>query len=104
MMRDMGHATVGSRIRLRRQELGMTQEELAARIDVHPATVRAWELDRNFPSRHQGKLEAVLRIRLNGDPPEDPDERQLWALNLPASVRRQLVAAYRDIGRQQRTA
>ena len=98
MMLRMGHDDVGSRIRLRRQELRMTQAELAKRLGVHPATVRAWELNRNFPGRHQGALEAVLRIRLHGDPPEDPDERQLWSLNLPSSVRRELVAAYRAIG------
>lgn len=99
----MGNADVGTRIRLRRQELRMTQAQLAKRLGVHPATVRAWELNRNFPGRHQGALEAVLRIRLHGDPPEDPDERQLWALNLPPSVKRDLVAAYRSFG-SRRTA
>lgn len=99
MMCAMGHTDVGTRIRLRRQELGMTQAELAARIGVHPATIRAWELNKNYPTRHQGALEAILRIRLNGDPENtypDPDERQLWDLNLPASVRRDLVGFYRE--------
>lgn len=101
MMRAMDHGDVGSRIRLRRQELGWTQSELADRVDVHTATVRAWELNRNFPGRHQGRLEAVLRIRLDGSPWEDPEERKLWALNLPTSTKRELVAHYRMIGRRQ---
>ena len=93
MMRHMSNDDVGSRIRLRRQELRMTQAELAERLGVHPATVRSWELNRNFPERHQGALEALLRIRLHGDPPEDPEEQQLWSLNLPHRTRRVLVDA-----------
>jgi transcriptional regulator with XRE-family HTH domain len=105
MMRVMGHADVGTRIRLRRQELRMTQAELAERIGVHPATVRAWELNQNYPSRHQGALEAVLRMRLSGgQPEEDPDEQQLWALNLPPATIRKLVAAYRGEPASRRTA
>ena len=92
-MRHMSNDDVGSRIRLRRQELRMTQAQLAARLGVHPATVRSWELNRNFPERHQGALEALLRIRLHGDPPEDPEEQQLWALNLPSRTKRVLVDA-----------
>jgi len=58
---------VGARIRRRRQELGLTQEELAVLVGVSARAVIRWELGRNFPSRHQGRLEAVLGIRLNGD-------------------------------------
>ena len=57
---------VGARIRRRRQELGLTQEELGARVGVSARAVIRWEAGLNFPRRHQGRLEAVLGIRLDG--------------------------------------
>lgn len=77
---------VGERIRLRRQALGMTQEQLAARVGVSPSAVLGWEKDRYFPARKQGALEAVLGISLaarNGAQPvlpTDPRERELYDL------------------------
>ena len=77
---------VGARIRLRRQALGMTQDELAARVGVSSSAVLGWEKDRYFPARHQGAIEAVLGISLlaqNGTQPvlpTDPTERKLYDL------------------------
>ena len=98
-MRHMGHDDVGSRIRLRRQELRMTQEELAERLDVHTATVRAWELNRHYPTRHQGALEAELGIRLDGGEGDiDPTEQKLRTAGLPPATLKLLLAAYRGSG------
>lgn len=60
----------------------MTQAELAAEVGVHPATVTSWERG-TFPRRHQGKVESVLGISLDGDGEEqevytDPAELAIW--------------------------
>jgi transcriptional regulator with XRE-family HTH domain len=81
---------VGARIRRRRQELGLTQEELAAHVGVSARAVIRWEADRNFPTRHQGRLEAVLGIRLDGG---------RYAMSLPA-----LADAYRRETHHRRSA
>lgn len=94
---------VGDRIKRRRQELGMTQAELAARIGkgVHVSTVTNWEQGRHLPLRHQGALEAVLGISLDGPPDAepvytDPAEVELWSLtSFTADERRDMIAAYR---------
>jgi transcriptional regulator with XRE-family HTH domain len=91
--------TAATRIRLRRQQLGMTQAQLAAKVGVHVATVTSWEAG-TFPSRHQGKVEAVLGISLDGDE-LDPREEELRDLGadrggfLTASEVEHLVASYR---------
>lgn len=59
----------GRRIRLRRQALGMTQEEFAERVGVDPSSVISWEKQRHKPARWQGKIEAVLGISLSPDAP-----------------------------------
>lgn len=73
---------VGERIRLRRQQLGLRQKELAARVGVSPSAVLDWEKNRYFPSRHQGALEDVLGISLTANgtpaPPADPIEREMY--------------------------
>ena len=72
---------VGERIRLRRQQLGLRQEDLAARVGASPSAVLAWEKDRYFPKRHQGAVEEVLGISLTGSGGEpDPEEEALRAL------------------------
>jgi len=61
------YGTVGLRIKKRRQELGLSQEDLAARISgggVSKSTVQKWESGRHFPGRHLGSVEAVLGIVL----------------------------------------
>ncbi|HEY3375340.1 MAG TPA: helix-turn-helix transcriptional regulator [Candidatus Aquicultor sp.] len=42
--------SIGSRIRTRREGLGFTQKELAARVDVTDQLISLWELDRRSPS------------------------------------------------------
>ena len=43
----------GADMRRRREDLGLTQEELARLLDVHAQTVSKWE-------RQKGKLEKIL--------------------------------------------
>lgn len=57
----------GTRIRTRRQEMHLTQAELAARVGVDPSSVISWEKGRHFPKRWQGALEKVLGISLERD-------------------------------------
>ena len=71
-MRGMSPSLVpdfGRRIRLRRQVLGMTQQELADRVGVDASSVVSWEKQRHKPARWQGKIEAVLGISLSPDAP-----------------------------------
>lgn len=78
----------GRRIRLRRQALGMTQEDLAQRIGditgrrVDVSSVIAWEKQKHRPTRHQGAIEATLGISLSPDAPAiDPElQRRIDAL------------------------
>jgi transcriptional regulator with XRE-family HTH domain len=43
--------TLGDRIRVAREELGITQSELARRVNVRPQTVSQWESGAKSPSR-----------------------------------------------------
>lgn len=75
----------GDKIRTRRQELGWTQDQLAARVQaigtrqgqpISRSTVQKWENGTHAPLRHAGALEKVLGIRLseeNPDPELSPD-------------------------------
>ena len=96
----MADPSVARRIRLRRQALGLTQQQLADELRVNRATVSAWERGKQAPDKHEGAIEAVLGISLSGDPPAgeytDPNERELWALeHLPPALRREFIARYR---------
>jgi transcriptional regulator with XRE-family HTH domain len=61
-------ADIGVRIARRRQQLRMTQEELAVRLGVSKSTVANWETGKHFPKRKLGAIEAELGISLNGQP------------------------------------
>ena len=83
----MADQSAGRRIRLRRQALGLTQQQLADRVGVDRNTVSAWERDKHLPQRNEGALEVVLGMTLgpvNGTPlpPADPRERELYDLAL----------------------
>jgi transcriptional regulator with XRE-family HTH domain len=69
MILGMAADDIGTRIRKRRQELDLSQEQLAGRVGVHPSTIINWEKGKHPPKRRQGKLEAVLGISLSSDPP-----------------------------------
>lgn len=47
----------GERIKAKRTELGMTQEELAEKLHVSRSTVSNWEIDRNYPD-----IQSILQI------------------------------------------
>jgi len=79
-------ATMGARIRKRRQVLGMRQHELAAKVGVDRSAVSNWERGRHLPQRYQGKLEEVLGISLDEEPqfrPIPPELRRLVEQTLP---------------------
>jgi transcriptional regulator with XRE-family HTH domain len=76
-------ATTGARIRRRRQELDMTQKELAERVNVDESSVINWETGKHYPKRKLGALELVLGIRLDGE-----DEKPLRPIS--AHTRREI--------------
>jgi len=58
-------ALAGARIRVARQALGMTQEELARAVGVSRSAVAQWETDRAGQVRgNLSKVAAVLRVSL----------------------------------------
>lgn len=80
---------VGAVIRRRRQALGWEQRELAGRVGVHVNSVQKWESGTHYPGRKLGKLEAVLGIRLDGEPEPEPDI-------LPEGLRDDIRAVVQD--------
>lgn len=92
----------GRRIRLRRQALGMSQEQLGEAVGASASAVISWESHRHAPTRKQGAIESVLGISLDGDEPEqpDPDEETLMSLDLDPQERAKLIEAYRAIRAQ----
>jgi Predicted transcriptional regulators len=57
---------IGKQIKKRRAELGLTQEELAQRLNVARTTVSNWEIDRNYPDLGMVvKISEVLDISLD---------------------------------------
>src|SRR5262245_31085524 len=85
----------GDRIRLRRQVLGLTQEEFAAKVGATASAVIAWEKYRSRPTRHQGAIEAVLSISLSDS--LDPTERALMSIDgLPPELQAEFRRMYRE--------
>ncbi len=59
-------------IRRRRDELGLTQAQLGAALDVHPNTVAKWERGEQTPEHPK-----MLRLAL--DCLSGPQRRRSWA-------------------------
>lgn len=55
--------TIGKKIKYYRNKSGMTQNELAAKANIHPVTIRKYETDRYLPSyNHIKKISKALNI------------------------------------------
>jgi transcriptional regulator with XRE-family HTH domain len=96
----MASATrIGTRIKKRRQVLGLTQDELAGDLGVSKSTVANWERGQHYPQRYLGALEHRLGISLDGDGEDsytDPAERAIWEdPDLPESDKRDFIARLR---------
>lgn len=63
---------LGERIQRRRQELRLTQVELAALVGVSESSIIRWEGGKMPPSKHWGNLEAALGWRRGGGPLTPP--------------------------------
>lgn len=92
---------IGPRIRKRRQELGLTQQQLADRLEVAESSVVAWETGKHYPKRKLGALEMVLGINLTDDfdafTSTTPDEAAIWSLSrFSEHERRILIRALRE--------
>lgn len=58
-------STVGSRIRVARETVGLTQPQLADRMGVHPWTVSHWENGRmDLPAAKVPGLSKALKVRI----------------------------------------
>ncbi len=105
---------VGARIRRARKLLGLTQQELAAKVGVSRNTVDSWENDRAYPKRYDVALEQVLGIDLSGEPArpgplddllpvQEPWEQTLLDMPGPSDdLKRQTILRGRDERRRQR--
>jgi transcriptional regulator with XRE-family HTH domain len=59
----MNRIEAGKMIRLARMRSGMTQDELARKLNVKQGTVRAWEIGYSFPRpKSMVKLCEILNI------------------------------------------
>ena len=57
---------IGTEIKNRRAELGLTQEELAQKLSVARTTISNWEIERNYPDLEMiVKISEVLGISLD---------------------------------------
>lgn len=65
MIQVMAADSIGTRVRKRRQVLGMTQQELAGELGVSKTTVANWESGKHFPLRYLGLIEEVLGVSLD---------------------------------------
>jgi transcriptional regulator with XRE-family HTH domain len=101
MIAGMADVPVGRRIRLRRQALKWSQQELADKLGVNRATVSAWERGKHLPERTEGAIEETLGIDLSqdtGEPDYDKDnpvERAIWELDAPRAIRLDFIAQLR---------
>jgi transcriptional regulator with XRE-family HTH domain len=101
MIAVMADAPMGKRIRLRRQALKLTQQQLADKLGVNRATVSMWERGRQLPQRTEGAIEAVLGVSLTDDRDDwyDRDDPVESALaedpRLPRSEKLVLIAQLR---------
>lgn len=97
MIRAMADPSVARRIRLRRQALRLSQQQLADELGVTRATVSRWELGLHAPDKHEGAIEAALGIDLTSDPPEeDPGEQELREMrHVSPSAKEMLREFYR---------
>jgi len=48
---DVSSLTLGERIKIARQSLGMTGRELAKKLGIHPDTLYGWERDEHNPTK-----------------------------------------------------
>jgi len=99
---------IGTRIRSRRQQIGLTQQQLADRLSVAESSVVAWETGKHYPKRKLGAIEAVLGVSLtvthNGFTPATADEAAIWSLDrFSEDERRALIRALRDTRGQSTT-
>jgi ribosome-binding protein aMBF1 (putative translation factor) len=60
----MPNESVGTIIARARQRAGMSQVQLAERLDVSPSTVANWERGAAYPAKYAGLVEQVLGIEI----------------------------------------
>lgn len=93
---------LGTRIAMRRQQLGWTQKDLAARVRVDKSTVVNWETGKHYPKRYLGALEAALGVNLRDGNRvftyTSQDEAYIWSLRrFDEDERHALIRALRQL-------
>lgn len=72
------NANIAERIKTAREERGLTQEQLAERLEVSRQAVSKWEMGLSVPSSENLQmLEDVLRISLPKQEEESPEKRKI---------------------------
>ena len=90
-MGGMDATSLGDLIRRRRQEQGLTQQQLAAAVRVHVSSVISWESGEHKPVRKLGAIEKVLGPLDAGEPPSSSAEEALDSMQRELDALRQVI-------------
>ena len=90
--------TIGQNIAYYRKKLGMTQEQLSAKMDVTPQAVSKWENDLSYPdlecvSRLARNLKTTVDSLINGEKTlpnenESKNKKRILTLNVDAKTQK----------------
>ncbi len=106
-------ASTGERIARRRQEMRLTQRDLADRLGVSRGTIANWERGKHFPLRYRYLVEQVMGISLDETPGlpkivaanlDDPRVAELWRTSLPEQTRLEMITFLLEKDRQTGTS
>jgi len=97
---EVSHMNIAEIIKQARERLGLTQEDLAEKLEVSRQAVSKWELGTSVPSPENLKvLEKVLSVSFpKGDVPKTQSKRKITALALIGLLAVSVLAAVLSIG------
>ena len=55
-------ASLGEKLKQRREELNVTQRQIALELDVTVTTVQNWEADRHIPKLYPKQMKALCEV------------------------------------------
>lgn len=72
---------IGSRIAKAREAAGLSQDDLAKKLNVDQSRISRWETGKNLPKKHKGQLLEILRVSEATIFSVNPSARQSKALS-----------------------